>query len=63
MDTPQAIPKDKEFFGVEEGSPLIFKWFPIEEAKQLSIYPEFLKERLSDLPNHLEFIKEDKLQK
>lgn len=63
LDTPQAIPKDKEFSGVEEDSPLIFKWFPIEDAKQLTIYPEFLKERLSDLPNHLEFIKEDKLQK
>jgi len=38
-----------EFRGYEQDFYLNFKWFSLEDAKQLDLYPEFLKEEISNI--------------
>lgn len=47
--------KLESFFGLE-GKRLIYKWVPIAELHGISIYPEFLKEGLQELPKHSQHI-------
>ncbi|WMT39693.1 NUDIX hydrolase [Paenibacillus sp. D2_2] len=42
----EVITKDDEFVGTEEGSKLIFKWFPLDQLKDINVYPEILKTEL-----------------
>lgn len=46
-----------EFYDIEGDNRLVFMWFPISELPQMNIKPDFLKNRLSSLPNEVEFIK------
>lgn len=43
------------FYGIE-GEKLIYKWASTEELNEVTLYPEFLKEKLKDIPNHSEHI-------
>ncbi|MCX7709431.1 MAG: NUDIX hydrolase [Clostridia bacterium] len=36
----------EEFYGDEQGTKLIFKWHPLNELKDIVLYPTFLKEKL-----------------
>jgi ADP-ribose pyrophosphatase YjhB (NUDIX family) len=45
----EVIKKDDDFVGTEEGSKLIFKWFPLDQLKDLNVYPEILKTELLKL--------------
>lgn len=39
------------FYGIE-GERLLYKWTPFEELDEVSLYPEFLKEEIRDIPNN-----------
>ncbi|WP_102275013.1 NUDIX hydrolase [Cytobacillus massiliigabonensis] len=39
-----------ETFHGEEGNRLIYRWVPINELKQIPLFPEFLRTSLEDLP-------------
>jgi ADP-ribose pyrophosphatase YjhB (NUDIX family) len=43
----------ESFFGVE-GERLIFKWTPIEELKNVPLYPQFLRTSLREIPAYPE---------
>lgn len=52
IDLPEwheVTQKNDEFYGIEEGSKLIFKWFPLDQLKDLNVYPEILKTELLKL--------------
>lgn len=38
-----------EFYGIEDNGRLIFKWFPIDQLKDLNVFPEILKSGLLEL--------------
>lgn len=46
---------NKPFYGVE-GERLIFKWTPINELKNIELYPIFLRAAISKLPHNTEHI-------
>jgi ADP-ribose pyrophosphatase YjhB (NUDIX family) len=56
-DNSEVI-KATEAFDVKEidGTTLTFKWFNLSEVSELELYPEFLRTRLNDLPEHIEQI-------
>lgn len=45
------ILNQKDSFDGVEGERLIYKWFNVNELKELNIKPSFLKEKLVSLPN------------
>lgn len=45
-DGHEVIKKDGEFKGIEDYGRLIFKWFLLDELKDLNVYPEILKTEL-----------------
>ena len=44
------------FKGVEEGTDLTFQWVPREELSEWNLVPEFLKDRLTNLPTVTEHL-------
>lgn len=40
-----------EFHGIEEDGRLVFKWHPISELVNTRLFPTFLRESLTNLPN------------
>ncbi|MED5017392.1 NUDIX hydrolase [Paenibacillus chibensis] len=42
-DGHEVLTKDGEFKGIEDNGRLIFKWFLLDELKDLNVYPEMLK--------------------
>lgn len=48
--------KTRPFYGIENGPGgdmnlrLIFRWFPLDELEQVPLYPTFLRQGLSDIP-------------
>ena len=46
---------DTPFNGIE-GDRLIYKWTPIEELKDIELYPEFLRAEIKNLPKNTEHI-------
>lgn len=44
------------FYGVEESTKIIFKWFRLDEILKLELYPTFLRSALKALPQNLEHI-------
>jgi 8-oxo-dGTP pyrophosphatase MutT (NUDIX family) len=46
---------NKPFHGVE-GERLVFKWIPINELKNVELYPEFLRTAISNLPHNTEHL-------
>lgn len=52
IDLPEwheVTQENDEFYGNEEGSKIIFKWFPLDQLKDLNVYPEILKTELLKL--------------
>ncbi|WP_458121629.1 NUDIX hydrolase [Paenibacillus sp. Z6-24] len=47
---------EEEFHGVEDDGRLIFKWFPIDQLRELEVYPEILRTELLTLKssNHIQ---------
>jgi len=62
LDEPGRIPFGEELPGIESGTPMVFKWFPLSELDTLSIKPVLLRERLRALPDSLEHIKHTELR-
>lgn len=48
-DGHEVLTKDGEFKGIEDNGRLIFKWFLLDELKDLNVYPEMLKTDLMKL--------------
>ena len=44
------------FYGDEEGTRLIFGWFPLDRLEAMPLYPTFLRTRLRALPPAIEYI-------
>lgn len=66
IDVPcdtDILEEDEIFYGEEdpyehlgEKIKLIFKWYPVDELEELELYPVFLREKLSSLPEVTEHI-------
>lgn len=58
VNLPQesTITDQNESFYGSEGNKLTFKWFNVNEIKNLDIKPSFLREKLKLLPNNLKHI-------
>ncbi len=56
-----TLPQEDEFTILENGTrPLTFTWKPLEEIKDLHLYPLFIKEHILNLPPHPKHIIEVK---
>ncbi len=53
IDQP-AIESEIDFKGIEEDVHLIFRWIPLSKVSQYKLKPEFLIEKLTDLPESIE---------
>ncbi len=47
---------DGPFLGDEEGTRLIFQWFPLAQLESLPLYPTFLRKKLQAIPQVVEHI-------
>lgn len=53
----ESIPKGTEpFWGWEGEQKLIYQWFPVEYLDKMEVYPKFLREKMSVLPEIPEFL-------
>ncbi|WP_078380782.1 NUDIX hydrolase [Sutcliffiella halmapala] len=52
-DEDPLVFTENPFYGVE-GKRLVFKWTPIEELRNVALYPEFLRTAINNLPMHTE---------
>lgn len=48
--------KSEPFAGDEEGLKIIFKWHPLDELEEITLYPVFLQKRLASMPQVTEHI-------
>lgn len=48
-----------EFNGIEEGKNIIYKWIDIKDIASSKIKPDFLKNRLLNIKNEIEFLIEE----
>ncbi|MGL4450201.1 MAG: NUDIX hydrolase [Sarcina sp.] len=48
--------KEKTYIGKEGKEDLIYRWFRLENLKNIKIYPKFLEEGLLNIPNEIEKI-------
>jgi len=55
-DGHEVIEKEGEFKGIEDNGRLIFRWFSLDELKDMNVYPEILKTELIKLKD------QDKIQ-
>jgi ADP-ribose pyrophosphatase YjhB (NUDIX family) len=46
---------------IEEGSDLIYQWFPLTEVEQVNLYPLFLRKGLQELPTTIQHVVHDEL--
>ncbi|MEN2768549.1 NUDIX hydrolase [Ornithinibacillus xuwenensis] len=54
---PESINLGHEpFKGIEQGSDLIYQWFPITSLSTINLYPVFLRNELARLPEHPRFL-------
>lgn len=61
LKNKDILTKGQSFFMNEGGyKKLTFSWIPLEEVKELNLYPLFLKERIMDLPQVPEHLVEVK---
>lgn len=49
-----SVEFDKKPFHGIEGEKLVFKWTPINELKNIELYPEFLRTAINSLPHNTE---------
>lgn len=49
------------FSFIEEGHANRFEWVPFNDLKDRYLYPEFIKERIFRLPEHLEILVENRI--
>ena len=47
---------DGPFNGMEEGVPLVFQWFPLDQLEGLRLYPTFLRGKLRAVPQFIEHV-------
>lgn len=60
LEKEEVYSRGNEFTMNEEGKLLTFKWVPLEEVKELFLYPLFLREKIMNLPQGIEHIIERK---
>jgi len=48
--------KKKALIGYEGDQRLIFRWYPLDELKEVNIYPQFLQKGLRNIPQGIEHI-------
>jgi 8-oxo-dGTP pyrophosphatase MutT (NUDIX family) len=56
LDAPHLMESHLPFPGIEEGLPLVFQWFPLEEIGNVPFYPLVLKRALQAIPTTTEHI-------
>jgi ADP-ribose pyrophosphatase YjhB (NUDIX family) len=44
------------FNGMEEGIPLVFQWFPLDQLEGVQLYPAFLRRKLRAVPQFIEHV-------
>ncbi|GAA0459917.1 NUDIX hydrolase [Alkalibacillus silvisoli] len=49
VEVDKGIPSQEVFYGKEGEKVLIYKWVPLDQLKDYTIEPSFLKEELTDL--------------
>lgn len=52
----EMLAKDRVYNCIEEGSDLIYKWFPLTELEQVNLYPVFLRKGLQQLPTGIQHV-------
>lgn len=52
-----TIEPEIDFNGIESSVDLLFRWVPLSKLKSYNLKPEFLIERLVDIPESIEYIK------
>ena len=57
-DGNEIINKD-EFDGIEEGKNIIYKWIDVNDLKNAPIKPDYLKEKLLNIKEEIEFLCEE----
>ena len=57
-DDNEIINKD-EFDGIEEGKNIIYKWIDVNDLKNAPIKPDYLKEKLLNIKEEIEFLCEE----
>lgn len=62
-DNNPLCEKTEEFFGNEEDTKLIFKWYPIDKLEDLKLYPSFLKRSLTSISEGIEHMIEKDVNK
>lgn len=58
IEDTDLLSRGEEFCAQEEGKTNIFRWVPFEELQKMYLYPQFIKQAIFDLPEHLELITE-----
>ncbi len=48
--------RNEPFVGDENGLPLIFHWHPLEDLRNLALYPSFLREAIREMPHATQYI-------
>ena len=51
-----SLYETEEIKGIEEGKGYIFKWFSPSDLDEIEIRPEIVKEKLKNIPEHMEII-------
>ena len=61
IDDNNEVLKKEEFDGIEEGKNIVYKWIDINDIKNESIKPDYLKGKLLNISNEFEFLEETDL--
>ncbi|RIW31968.1 NUDIX domain-containing protein [Bacillus salacetis] len=48
----ESMELNKEPFFGKEGERLIYKWTPVHDLEAITLYPEFLRKALQEIPGH-----------
>lgn len=56
QDNCHICSKTEEFYGCEQGTKLIFRWYPLDKLADLPLYPVFLKRTLTNIKEGIEHI-------
>lgn len=59
MSFPHSSPlyrKDDPFLGNEDGTPLIFQWYHLDDLENVPLYPSFLRQALTNIPDSTEHV-------
>ncbi|AZZ92119.1 NUDIX domain-containing protein [Hahella sp. KA22] len=62
LQDPSAIPFSQDVRGLEQDIDIVFRWVKLADVASLNLWPQFLKERLTALPQEVEFIQINELK-